>query len=233
MSAEVKESVGNSVFELTQQDPFDRLGLMSEFKNLTATRSGMQSEPESLSFASCDPLAKTGASEAEAMSAEPSDRGQAEENKPTTLIDLARLYWDRMVARNAQEERERREDFTNRFGADLADQLISMGCNKIDINGNKVSMEFSSESKIPIGQYGFKSVNIGKNLKFEVSRNGDSVEIKNIEGVHIDHRASYFDLPMPDIKLNPDGSAKTSLGTFPVHGGVLDRIKDVMKKQGL
>ncbi|MBY0552409.1 MAG: hypothetical protein K2W95_34330 [Candidatus Obscuribacterales bacterium] len=151
---------------------------------------------------------------------------------PDPLADIIGEGLKHYVEGLVAEDNERRQDFANRFGDEVADQLMKMGCRKIEINGNTIAMKFNSELTFPINQNGLKSVIVERDVKFEVQRQGDAIEIKNVEGIKLDHSRFFRNITVPDTTLAPDGSAKTWVGKFPIPAEIYNRVNDLLKKQG-
>ncbi len=136
----------------------------------------------------------------------------------TDYLELGRKEQNRLL-----------EDFTKRFGPEVADQLIKLGCKEVKIDGNSVNMEFYGDQNIPINQNRLRSVMIERNVKFDFAKNGNDIDIKNINGVRLDFSFSILNLKVPDITLTPNGTAKTSFGTLPFPPEMFNRVKTAME----
>ena len=95
-----------------------------------------------------------------------------------------------------------KKDFENKFGKPVADALEKIGCNKIKIEGDLVTMSLADDLIIPQDIGPFNRVALSKEITFKVNRAGQDIKITESEGIAL--RGRFVPgIGMPSLLITP------------------------------
>ena len=127
------------------------------------------------------------------------------------------------------------DKFDKQFGKDVGDALRKIGCDNVKVDGDNISLHLKDTYYQDVNQGGLNRVRLSKDVSLKVSRDGNSINVTDINGVDLDFGRFTPWVGLPDIKLSR-GSAEINLPiknlTLDVPNESYDQLNDLLKKLG-
>jgi len=121
--------------------------------------------------------------------------------------------------------------FNETFGTEIANELRRIGCTQVTTNGDRVSLALRNEHFEPVGQGGIERVRLGRNVSFDMTRNGNEISISNVSGVDLDFGRFTPWVGVPNVTLTRDGVSVLGI-PIPVGSEPYDNVSAMLRRLG-
>jgi hypothetical protein len=125
--------------------------------------------------------------------------------------------------------------FDKTFGKEIGDALRQIGCEKVELDGDTVKLKLKDTYYHDVKQNVLERVRLSKDISLNVTRDGGTISISDINGVDLDFGRFSPWVGLPDMKLTR-GKAELILPIknvkLDVPNEAYDNMSDLLKKLG-